>query len=117
MKMLEDDPTGTISLDSESRVRGICQLMDGLITDIKVDGYADSEEGQERLLSQFDSTAESLDRFLEKGYSFISKYRERRTMGEVEETRCRIIIEKKYDVVLAVLKREYAILGIPGVEE
>jgi hypothetical protein len=38
-------------------------------------------------------------------------------MGEVEETRCRIIIEKKYDVVLAVLKREYAILGIPGVEE
>jgi hypothetical protein len=114
--MLEDDPTDTISLDLESRVRGVCQLMDGLIYDIKVEGYSDSEGGQERLLSQFDSAVESLDSFLGKGYSFISKYRERRMMGAADERRCRRIMEKKYDAVLGVLKREYAMLGMPGVE-
>jgi hypothetical protein len=115
--MLEDDPVDTVSLDSESRVRGICQLMDGLIYDIKVDGYADSEVGQERFLSQFDSAVESLDSFLEKGYSFFAKYRERRIMGAAEERRCRKIVEKKYDAVLGVLKREYAMLGMTGAEE
>jgi hypothetical protein len=115
--MLEEDPTDTVSLDSESRVRGICQLMDGLIYDIKVDGFTDSEEDQERLVSLFDSAVESLDSFLALGYSFIARYRERQIINAKEEVRSRRIIEDKYDAVMKILKREYSVLGMPEVEE
>lgn len=115
--MLEDDPVNTVSLDMDSRVRGICQLMDGLIYEMKIDGYAGSGEGQGRFLSQFDSAVESLDSFLEMGYSFITKYRDRRIMNATDEGRCRRILEKKYDAVLTILKREYDMLGMPGGEE
>lgn len=104
-------------MDSESRVKGICQLMDGLIFDIKVDGYSDSEGLHERLISQFDSAIESLDEFLAMGYSFIANYRQRRIIGEGEERECRRVMEEKYDAVLKILKREYEILGMLEAEE
>lgn len=115
--MLEEDPLDTVSLDYKSRVKGICQLMDGLIFDIKVNGYSDSEEGAERLLSLFDSAVESLDSFLAMGYSFIASYRQKRKIDVKEEGECRREIEEKYDAVMKILKREYAILGMPEVEE
>lgn len=115
--MPEEESLATVSLDTESRVKGICQLMDGLIFDVKVEERLEPDVLQERLLSLFEAAVESLDAFLEMGYSFLAKYRERQIVSASEERRCRRIMEEKYDAVLLVLKREYAILGMTGVEE
>jgi len=91
-------------------MRGICQLMEGLIFDIKITMYSDPGESEDWLQSHLSSAIESLDDFLEKGYSFIAKYRERGILTAAEEERCRRIVDEKYDVVLEILKREYAAL-------
>jgi hypothetical protein len=115
--MLEDDVVATVSLDSETRVRGVCQLMEGLISDIRAEGNDDPGMRQEFLLSMLGSALKALDYFLTMGYSFISRYRERGIISASEESLYRRAMEEKRDSVMETLKREYEILGLAEVEE
>jgi hypothetical protein len=115
--MLEDEDIATVSLDSESRVRGICQLMEGLISDIRAEGNDDPDVRQELLLSMLASALKALDDFLTMGYCFIARYRGRGILNASEEQLYRRTMEDKRDAVMKILKREYEILGITEVEE
>jgi hypothetical protein len=115
--MLEDDNIATVSLDSERRVRGICQLMEGLIYDIRAEGNDDPNVRQELLLSMLGSALKALDDFLTMGYCFIARYRERRIISASEERLYRGVMEEKRDVVMKILKSGYETLGITEVEE
>lgn len=115
--MLEDEDLPAVSLDSKKRVRGICQLMDGLISDIRAEANDDPDVRQEQLLSMLGSALEALDDFLTMGYCFIAKYRERGLISAHEEQLYRKTMEEKRDAVTKILKREYEILGPSGVEE
>ena len=115
--MLEDEDVATVSLDSESRVRGICQLMEGLISEIVAEESEDPELSQEMLLSMRDSALEDLDAFLGMGYRFIARYREKGLISTSEERLYRKVMEEKRDAVMKILKREYEILGLTEVEE
>ena len=115
--MLEDEDMATISLDSERRVRGICQLMEGLILEIVAEENEDPELRQELLLSMRASALQDLDAFLTMGYRFIARYRERGLISASEERSYRRMMEEKRDEVMKILKREYEILGLAEVEE
>jgi hypothetical protein len=115
--MLEEDAAATVSLDSESRVKGICQLMEGLICDIRAEGNDDPAVRQELLLSMLDSALEALDDYLTMGYCFIARYRERGIISANEEKMYRRVMEEKRDAVMKILKRGHEILGLTEVEE
>ncbi len=115
--MLEDENISTVSLDPESRVRGICQLMEGLISDVRVEWDDDPTVRQELLLSMFGSALEALDDFLTMGYCFVARYREKGLISTSEDRLYRKVMEEKRDAVMKILKREYEILGLIEVEE
>lgn len=114
--MLEEEDIATVSLDPEKRVRGICQLMEGIISDIRAEGNDDPNVRQEFLLSVFGSALEALDHFLTMGYLFLARYRERGLIRASEERLYRRAMEGKREAVMKILKREYEVLGLPEVE-
>lgn len=115
--MFEDEDASTVSLDSETRVKGVCQLMDGLISDIKAEGNDDPDVRQEVLLSMLSSALKALDDFLTMGYSFVARYRERGLIDAQEERLYRRAMEEKREAVMKILKREYELLGLAEVED
>jgi len=83
MAMFNEENIRIISLDAESRVRGVCQLMEGLIFDLRI--TPSSSEGEVTFtVKSFSTAMDFLDNCLLMAYSFIEKYR-RLKIDEKEE--------------------------------
>jgi len=105
-----------ISLNAESRVKGICQLMDCEILEIRATPIT-SEEDVDFMIKQFDQVLDSLDRYLSMANSFLRKYREQNKIGEPEMKKSMLIIRKKRREVIKIIIGDYEALGLPEVKE
>jgi len=110
--MFEEDGLQTISLDTERRIKGVCQLMEGVIFEMRVTPMA-SEEEIDFMADQFNCAIDSLDYFLSQAYSFLEKYRRMKKIGESDEAKYRREVERKRKDVARVIANEYAMLGLP----
>jgi hypothetical protein len=110
--MFEEDGFQTISLETERRVKGVCQLMEGVILETRVTPMVSDEE-IEFMTEQFNYAIDSLDYFLSQAYSFLKKYRRLKKIGESDEAKYRREVERKRKDVAKVIANEYAMLGFP----
>lgn len=110
--MFEEDGFQTISLDAEHRVKGVCQLMEGLILEMRVTHMASDEE-VDFMAEQFNYAIDSLDYFLSQAYSFLKKYRRLKKIEESDVAKYRQEVERKREDVARVIANEYAALGVP----
>jgi hypothetical protein len=108
--------TQPIKLDTDSRVKGICQLMDQVILDIEeIPIY--SYEDVNYMIKQFDEALNSLDRYLLTGNSFLRKYRDKNKIGEEEMRKYMSIIKKKRREVIKLLISYFTDMGLPQVKK
>lgn len=110
--MFEEDGFQTISLDTEHRIKGVCQLMEGVILEIRVTRMA-SDDKIDFVAEQFNYAIDSLDYFLSQAYSFLTKYRQLKKIGESDVAKYRQEVERKRKDVARVIANEYAALGFP----
>jgi hypothetical protein len=113
--MFNEGNVRIISLDTESRVRGICQLMDGIIFDLYVMCLS-SQEDVSAIIHQFSNAMDYLDYYLLLAYGFIEKYRLLKKIDESEVKKYHSIVEKKRNDVAKVIKKEYEMLDLPRIK-
>ncbi|MBM5805103.1 MAG: hypothetical protein FJZ49_03410 [Candidatus Verstraetearchaeota archaeon] len=112
MAMFNEENIRIVSLDAESRVRGVCQLMEGLIFDLRI--TPSSSEGEVAFtIKSFSIAMDFLDNYLLMAYSFIEKYRRLKKIDEKEVKKYRRIVERKRDDIAEVLLKAYVVLGSP----
>jgi|GEM_PF-1332352 hypothetical protein len=110
--MFEEDGLQTISLDAEHRVKGVCQLMEGVILEMRVTRMASDEE-IDFMANQFNCAIDSLDYFLYQAYIFLKKYRRLKKIEEADVVKYRREVERKRKDVARIIANEYAALGFP----
>ena len=105
-----------VSLDSKRRVKGICQLMDGVIFDLYF-ACLNSKEDTASIIYQFSNAMYSLDYYLLLASRFLEKYRHLKKIDEPEAKRYHRIVKQKHSEVAKILKKEYIALGLPQFEK
>jgi hypothetical protein len=105
-----------VSLDSERRVKGICQLMEGVIFDLYL-ASLDSKGDTATIIYQFSNAMYSLDYYLLLACRFLEKYRFLKKIDEAQAKRYHRIVKQKHSEVAKILKKEYVALGLPQFEK
>jgi hypothetical protein len=113
--MFSEEDVRIIALDTESRVRGVCQLMEGVIFNIRLNDL-NSEDDITLMVMQFNSALQCLNKYIIKADNFLEKHKRLKRIGESEVKKYQNIVKKKRREVAKVLKNEYSVLGLPELE-
>jgi hypothetical protein len=105
-----------VSLDSERRVKGICQLMEGVIFDLYL-ASLDSRGDIASIIYQFSNAMYSLDYYLLLACRFLGKYRFLKKIDENQAKKYYRIVKQKHSEVAKILRKEYVALGLPQFEK
>lgn len=114
--MFWEENVQIVSLDSERRVKGICQLMDGVIFDLYF-ASVNSKGDTASIIYIFSNAMYSLDYYLSLVCRFLEKYRHLKKIDESEAKKYYSIVKKKHNEVVKILKKEYVTLGLPQFEK
>jgi len=110
--MFSEATVRVVSLDTESRVRGICQLMEGVILTIRI-GEADLGGKAAPIIRQFEFALRSLDKYALMADLLLDKHRRLKKINNDELKKHRRTIIAKRKEVTEILRREYDALGLP----
>jgi len=99
----------TVSLDNERRIKGICQLMEGLVFNLSIP-LPDSQGGLAEQMKLMTNIMDSLDAYLLMAHDLIEKQRRLGRIKELVAKKYRKIVEKKYDEVAEVIIVECSFL-------
>jgi hypothetical protein len=114
--MFWEENVRIVSLDSEGRVKGICQLMDGVIFDLFF-ASINSKGDAASIIYIFSNAMDSLDYYLSLASRFLEKHRQLKQIDGSEVKRYHSLVKQKHGQVTRILKKEYVALGLPHFEK
>jgi hypothetical protein len=114
--MFADDNVRVVSLDTGTRVKGVCQLMDGVIFSIHLTGTI-SDDDIALLVQQFNYALQRLNRYILRADLFLEKHRDLNKINNKELREYQRVVKKKRREIIKLLGKEYEALGLPEFED
>lgn len=114
--MFAEENIRVISLDTPTRVKGVCQLMDGVIFNIRLTNF-NSEKDITSLVQQFNHALLCLDRYISKADLFLEKHRHLNKISDKELKGYQRIVNEKRKEIMRILMNEYVALGLQEYED